>query len=80
VLQARQSNCRFSFVESAKLVKTTGEPLRALQELENAMRPLGLIEKHSDVIDLTDDDEMKKMKAKVHDLCTFYSTFLTVVF
>jgi serine/threonine-protein kinase ATR len=75
VLQARQSNCRFSFVQSAKLVKTTEEPLRALQELENAMRPLGLIEKDSVVVDLTEDDEIKKMKAKVHHLCTFCSTF-----
>jgi serine/threonine-protein kinase ATR len=51
-------------MESAKLVKAIGEPLRALQELENSMRLLGLIE--TDVIDLTDDDdETKKMKAKV---------------
>ena len=64
VLQAQQSKARFSFMESAKLVKATGEPLRALQELENSMRLLGLIE--TDVIDLTDDDdETKKMKAKV---------------
>lgn len=51
-------------MESAKLVKATGEPLRALQELENSMRLLGLME--NDVIDLTDDDEeTKKLKAKV---------------
>jgi hypothetical protein len=51
-------------MESAKLVKAIGEPLRALQELENSMRLLGLIQ--TDVIDLTDDDdETKKMKAKV---------------
>jgi serine/threonine-protein kinase ATR len=65
MLQAHQSNSRFSFMESAKLVKTTGEPLRALQELENAMRLHGLIEENRDMIDLTEDEEAKKMKAKV---------------
>jgi len=64
VLQAQQNSARFSFMESAKLVKASGEPLRALQELENSMRLLGLIE--TDVIDLTDDDEeTKRLKAKV---------------
>jgi len=65
MLQAQQTGQRFSFLESAKLVKTTGEPLRALQELENCMRLLGVNEDSSDVIDLTDDDESKKLKAKV---------------
>ena len=69
VLQAQQNNARFSFMESSKLVKATGEPLRALQELENSMRLLGLIE--SDVIDLTeDDDETKRMKAKASAIFT----------
>jgi serine/threonine-protein kinase ATR len=65
MLQSQQTGERFSFMESAKLLKTTGEPLRALQELENAMRLLGIIEERSDLIDLTDDDESKKRKAKV---------------
>jgi serine/threonine-protein kinase ATR len=66
MLQAQQSKTRFSFMESAKLVKATGEPLRALQELENSMRLLGLIDDQPDVLDLTDDDdETKQMKAKV---------------
>ena len=56
-------------MESAKLVKATGEPLRALQELENSMQLLGLIEEVSDVIDLTDDDESKATKAKVRMPC-----------
>ncbi|KAH7931163.1 hypothetical protein BV22DRAFT_1052917 [Leucogyrophana mollusca] len=65
VLQAQQSNVRFSFLESAKLVKVTGEPLRALQELENSMRLIGLIEDKSDTIDLTEDStDTKRMKAK----------------
>lgn len=53
-------------MESAKLVKATGEPLRALQELENSMRLSGLME-DPDTIDLTSDDddaELKRMRAK----------------
>lgn len=53
-------------MESAKLVKATGEPLRALQELENSMRLLGLLD-DKDVLDLTADDETTKMKAKVRE-------------
>ncbi|KAK7062299.1 Serine/threonine-protein kinase atr [Favolaschia claudopus] len=67
VLQAQQSgNSRFSFMESAKLVKAAGEPLRALQELENSMRALGLLTDRKDFVDLTteDDNESKRMKAK----------------
>ncbi|EGO02217.1 hypothetical protein SERLA73DRAFT_104608 [Serpula lacrymans var. lacrymans S7.3] len=69
MLQAQQSKVDFSFMESAKLVKATGEPLRALQELENSMRLVGIIEDKSDTIDLTeDDDDTKRMKAKSHIL------------
>jgi serine/threonine-protein kinase ATR len=52
-------------MESAKLVKATGEPLRALLELENSMKLLGLLGSH--VLDLTieDDEEAKKVNAKV---------------
>lgn len=74
MLQARQSNTKFSFMESAKLVKTTGEPLRALQELENSMRVLGLLEDKG-VIDLTGDEEEKKMKAKVRIASVTYLSF-----
>jgi hypothetical protein len=66
MLQAQHSNSLFSFMESAKLVKTMGEPLRALQELEKSMRLFGLIDDKPNVIDLTnDDEEAKMMKAKV---------------
>ncbi|KAJ7098650.1 hypothetical protein B0H15DRAFT_771712 [Mycena belliarum] len=69
MLQAQESKIRFAFMESAKLVKATGEPLRALQELENSMRLLGLIEERMDIVDLTeDDDETKRMKAKAQVL------------
>lgn len=52
-------------MESAKLVKATGEPLRALQELENSMRLSGLME-DPNTIDLTADTdaELKRMRAK----------------
>jgi serine/threonine-protein kinase ATR len=66
MLQAQEIDRRYSFMEGAKIIKATGEPLRALQELENSMQLLGLIEDTSDVIDLTDDDdEAKRTKAKV---------------
>jgi serine/threonine-protein kinase ATR len=53
-------------MESAKLVKASGEPLRALQDLDKSMNLLGLLEESPDVIDLTEDDEStKKLKAKV---------------
>lgn len=78
MLQAQQNKAQFSFMESAKLVKVTGEPLRAIQELENSMRLLGLIDnKPSDVLDLTgDDDETNKMKAKVSNYVTFVAIIL----
>ncbi|KAF8076761.1 hypothetical protein FPV67DRAFT_1472577 [Lyophyllum atratum] len=69
MLQAKQSKARFSFVESAKLVKVMGEPLRAVQELENSMRLLGMLEDSPNIVDLTlDDDESKNMKAKAQVL------------
>jgi serine/threonine-protein kinase ATR len=64
MLQAQQNKARFTFMESAKLVKVMGEPLRAIQELENSMRSLGLLD--DNVLDLTgDDEETHQMKAKV---------------
>ncbi|KAI0068558.1 hypothetical protein BV25DRAFT_1792048 [Artomyces pyxidatus] len=69
MLQAQQSRTAFSFVQSAKLIKATGEPLRALQELENSIHVTKLQEDNSDVIDLTgEDDETKEMKAKAEVL------------
>lgn len=66
-LQAQQSRAPFSFMESAKLVKATGEPLRALQDLENSMKLLGFLDNDPNIIDLDleNDDEAKKIKAKV---------------
>lgn len=69
MLQGQQNKAPFYFVESARLVKATGEPLRALQELENSMRQFGILDEDSpDLIDLTvDDEETMKMKAKVRN-------------
>ena len=35
LLQARHNNAPFSFVQSSKLARSTGEPLKGLQELES---------------------------------------------
>ncbi|THU91880.1 hypothetical protein K435DRAFT_967914 [Dendrothele bispora CBS 962.96] len=71
MLQARESDAPFSFIESAKLLKTTGETLRALQQLENSMRHHGLLEDNNDanVLDLTlESEEATRLKAKVSSL------------
>ncbi len=69
ILQAQRSNAPFSFIQSTKLVRARGEPLRALQELENAMRSSGLLgsqRQDNAVIDLTASDEGEtRLKAKV---------------
>ncbi|TBU47261.1 hypothetical protein BD309DRAFT_856414 [Dichomitus squalens] len=80
ILQAQRCNTPFSFIESARLVRMRGEPLRALQELENAMKLLGN-EAHepspdNEVIDLTEaappvrlfPGETKALRAKAHIL------------
>ena len=67
MLQARQNGSRSTFIQSAKLLKETGEPLRALQELENTMRFLGLLSDNH--LDLTEnEDETRTLKAKVRTL------------
>lgn len=68
MLQARQCNTPNAFMESARLVKASGEPLRALQELEGAMKLYGFLDEpvvNNIVVDLTDDEEMNMTKAKV---------------
>ncbi|KAH8834205.1 hypothetical protein DL96DRAFT_1579811 [Flagelloscypha sp. PMI_526] len=79
MLQAEQTQVQFAFIQSAKLLKATGEPLRALQELENAMRQHGLIDasqittstaasasSSKSFIDLTQD--LDPLRAKAHVL------------
>lgn len=40
VLQARQYATPFTFVQDAKLLYSTGQNLRALQELQNSLSPI----------------------------------------
>ncbi|KAA1466566.1 hypothetical protein DENSPDRAFT_811680 [Dentipellis sp. KUC8613] len=70
MLQAEQSRTPFSFIQSARLIKANGEPLRALQALKNSIELCGLgSDTPGDVIDLTEDDEeTKQMKAKAEVL------------
>ena len=68
MLQAQQSKAQFSFIECAKLIKATNEPLRALKELENSMKLAGILD--SDVLDLTIDEESMRVRSKVHMLMT----------
>ena len=63
MLQAQQRRTLYSFIESARLLKATGEPLRALNELETSSTLLGLFD--DQVVDLTADAESDRMKAKV---------------
>ena len=63
MLQAQQRKMPYTFIESSKLLKATGEPLRALNELESSSTRLGLF--NEQVVDLTVDAEADRMKAKV---------------
>ncbi|KIY53078.1 hypothetical protein FISHEDRAFT_34031 [Fistulina hepatica ATCC 64428] len=44
MLQARRNDASLSFIESAKLVKAMGEPLKALEEIEKALRIHGWLD------------------------------------
>jgi serine/threonine-protein kinase ATR len=63
MLQAQRRAAPYWFLESAKLTKSTGEPLRALSELEHALH----FSSHAD------DQEHRKSKAKVR--INFTSSF-----
>lgn len=78
ILQGRQVAAPFYFIEDAKLLSATGEPLRALQELEKSLdlipsvrRVMG--ENLGDVMDLTadDDENGKRIIAKVLSVLYF---------
>ncbi|KDQ08227.1 hypothetical protein BOTBODRAFT_569890 [Botryobasidium botryosum FD-172 SS1] len=63
MLQARQWDAPYAFIQRTKLLRSNGEGLRALQELENALQALT---PSNGVIDLTGNDEPQnpKLKAK----------------
>ncbi|KAI0638446.1 hypothetical protein C8Q77DRAFT_1046895 [Trametes polyzona] len=77
ILQAQRCNTPYSFVENAKLVRVREDPLRALQELEKAMRLSGFLpsersQRQDDMIDLTVDQDEIRMRAKIHVLRARY--------
>ena len=68
ILQAQESRTAFSLMQKVRLIRATGEPLRALQELEHYLQTTRGQSRSSDseVIDLTEDEsELKPLKAKV---------------
>lgn len=71
ILQAQESRTAFSLMQKVRLIRATGEPLRALQELEHYLQTTRS-HSHSadaDVIDLTEDEgELKPLKAKVSQI------------
>jgi len=53
-------------MQKVRLIRATGEPLRALQELEHYLQTTRRQDHSADVIDLTEDEnELKPLKAKV---------------
>ncbi|KAI5124851.1 hypothetical protein M0805_007285 [Coniferiporia weirii] len=72
VLQAQECQAPLTFFQSAKLVKASGEPLRALYELDSSLRAAEerrQAQVSADVMDITDDDqidgdELKRVEAK----------------
>lgn len=68
LLQGREKGAPYYFIQGCKLLYSSGESIRALQELNNALALTGDLDS-SDVIDLTDDDEesleIRRNKAKV---------------
>ncbi|CAL1700250.1 unnamed protein product [Somion occarium] len=76
-LQAQQNEVPFSFIESAKLTKSNGEPVRALQELEASIQLSDQFKTQSDsIIDLTKESTVDdpssdpdfKLRAKAYAL------------
>jgi hypothetical protein len=53
-------------MQKVRLIRGTGEPLRALQELEHYLQSTRRQGHSAEVIDLTEDgNELKPLKAKV---------------
>ncbi|EPQ58953.1 hypothetical protein GLOTRDRAFT_70000 [Gloeophyllum trabeum ATCC 11539] len=63
VLQAQHCHAPFVFTEGAKLTKASGEPLRALQELERSINLQQLSDQ--EVIDLTEEGDSSEVQAQV---------------
>lgn len=56
LLQGRERGAPYYFIQGCKLLYSSGESIRALQELNNALALTGDLDS-SDIIDLTEDDE-----------------------
>lgn len=53
-------------MQQVRLIRATGEPLRALQELEHYLQTTRKQDHSADIIDLTGgENELKPLKAKV---------------
>lgn len=90
ILQAQECQVPLTFFQSAKLVRASGEPLRALHELDNALRAIARQQRpisSKGVIDLTEDGdveayESQRVEAKVRVQLSSYNkvplVFLTV--
>ena len=67
ILQAQESRTAFSLMQKVRLIRVTGEPLRALQELEHYLQTTRAQESQpdSEVIDITEEgNELKQQKAR----------------
>ncbi|KAH9060944.1 hypothetical protein EDB87DRAFT_1723684 [Lactarius vividus] len=67
ILQAQESRTTFSLMQKVRLLRATGEPLRALQELTHYLQTSRVQDSplDSDVIEITEDEsEVKQQKAR----------------
>ncbi|KAH9179575.1 hypothetical protein EDB89DRAFT_2110934 [Lactarius sanguifluus] len=67
ILQAQESRTTFSLMQKVRLLRATGEPLRALQELTHYLQSTRVQDSplDSDVIEITEDEsEVKQQKAR----------------
>ena len=64
VLQAQYGTPAFTIVESAKLAKASGDPVRAFQELDSYYQ-IAKQAATGDIVDLTEGDKELRQKAKV---------------
>ncbi|KAH9077054.1 hypothetical protein EDB83DRAFT_2504335 [Lactarius deliciosus] len=68
ILQAQESRTTFSLMQKVRLLRATGEPLRALQELTHYLQTTRVQDTplDSDVIEITEDEsEVKQQKARL---------------
>ena len=70
LLQARQSNTPFTFVQSAKLSRSAGQPLKGLQELEGGSNLLAAELKRIGIVQgKAPKSEIQMAQSKVGETC-----------